>query len=91
MSQEKDYVVWYTGNYNGDCVIFWGPNRSGYVTNLDEAGRYTKEEAESIQALRGLEQAVPLKVAEAAVSRHITAGKLRQAMVAANLISTTDL
>ncbi len=82
MSAEKDHVVWYTGNYNGDCVIFWGPERSGYVTNLDEAGRYTEEEAKSIEKMRGLERAVPLKVAEAAACRHVTAPQLHRTLKA---------
>ena len=73
----KDHVVWYLGNYNGDCVIFWGPDESGYTTDLDQAGRYTEEEAKRIEKRRGKERAVPLKVAEAAVRRHVTAGRLR--------------
>lgn len=74
----EDYVVWFLGNYNGDCCIFWGPNESGYVTDLDKAGRYTKEHAENIEKRRGKEKAVPLAVAEAAVRRHVTSDALRR-------------
>lgn len=87
MSAEKNYVVWYTGNYNGDCVIWWGPDRSGYVTDLDKAGRYTEEEAKSIEAMRGKERAIPLKVAEAAVCRHVTSPQLYRSLEAAGLVT----
>lgn len=31
---------------NDYAIRFWGPNSSRYTPNLDEAGRYTKEEIE---------------------------------------------
>ena len=33
-------------------ILFWGPNSNGYSTTLELAGRYTKDEAESICKLR---------------------------------------
>lgn len=74
----KDHVVWYLDSYNGDCVIFWGPDECGYVTDLEKAGRYTKEHAERIEKRRGKEKAVPLAVAEAAARRHVTSDALRR-------------
>lgn len=31
-------------------AVFWGPNKSGYTTNLDRAGLYPEEEADAICA-----------------------------------------
>lgn len=75
-NEPLDHVVWYMGHYNGDCVIFWGPNETGYTTDLDKAGRYTKTHAREIAARRGLERAVPLKAAEVAARRHVTSERL---------------
>ncbi|MHA2135823.1 MAG: hypothetical protein ACW99J_18350 [Candidatus Thorarchaeota archaeon] len=30
----------------GDFAVFWGPNDSGYTTNVDKAGRYSQEQIE---------------------------------------------
>lgn len=34
-----------TRSFVGNCVVWWAPDGKGYVTRLDEAGRYTEEEA----------------------------------------------
>ncbi len=34
-----------TRSFVGNCPMWWGPDGRGYVTRLDEAGRYTEEEA----------------------------------------------
>jgi len=34
-----------TRGFVGNCPMWWGPDGRGYVTRLDEAGRYTEEEA----------------------------------------------
>ena len=34
-----------TRSFVGNCPMWWGPEGRGYVTRLDEAGRYTEEEA----------------------------------------------
>lgn len=78
MSDEKDHVVWYLGGFSGDCVIFWGPDETGYTTDLDRAGRYTREHAKDIEGRRGLEKAVPFAVAAAATRRHVVADRLRE-------------
>lgn len=40
---EEKYVIW-----SHEHNRWWRPNRQGYTQNLDEAGRYTKEEASDI-------------------------------------------
>ena len=47
MSTEK-YLIESIEHTHGDVVIWWRPNSLGYTDNIDEAGRYTKAEADSI-------------------------------------------
>ena len=47
-AQAVDLDMFYiqdTRQFVGNCPMWWGPNGSGYVTRLDEAGRYTEQEA----------------------------------------------
>lgn len=37
---ERTYVIW-----SNEHRCWWGPNNCGYYTNLEAAGRYTREEA----------------------------------------------
>ena len=39
----RDYVIW-----SFEHEAWWGPNRCGYTDHLNEAGRYTAEEAGDI-------------------------------------------
>lgn len=41
------------------CALWWRENRSGYTTDTAIAGRYSKEEADSITAIRGEDYPVP--------------------------------
>jgi hypothetical protein len=43
----------------GGVTLWWLPNRTGYTTDIDKAGRYKKEEAEAIASLRGDDFPVP--------------------------------
>lgn len=40
------YLIQDSRSYVGNCVLWWGPNRCGYTTDITEAGLYSKEEAE---------------------------------------------
>lgn len=37
-----------TEGYFGNCVLWWAKNSQGYTTNLNQAAKYTWEEAEAI-------------------------------------------
>ena len=44
MAEELFYVVCVRHLRRKEiAVLFWGPNNQGYVTNLDKAGKYTRE------------------------------------------------
>ncbi|WP_087688072.1 hypothetical protein [Pandoraea sp. PE-S2R-1] len=47
--EERDlYYVQDTRSFIGNCPMWWGEDFRGYVTRMDEAGKYTREEAERI-------------------------------------------
>ncbi|WP_053091063.1 hypothetical protein [Stenotrophomonas maltophilia] len=43
--QEPMFYIQDTRQFVGNCPVWWAPNGGGYVTRLDEAGRYTEQEA----------------------------------------------
>lgn len=45
---EECLIVAVDRTHDSDWPVFWAPNRCGYTSNLDRAGRYSKEEAEAI-------------------------------------------
>jgi len=55
--------VKHSPGFNGDA-LWWGPEESGYVDDLESAGRYEREEAERIAArTQGDAVVVPLTTA----------------------------
>lgn len=38
-----EYLIW-----SNDHGAFWRPNRAGYTQDMNQAGRYAKEEADKI-------------------------------------------
>jgi len=57
----------------GNCVLWWGKNRSGYTCALDEAGVYTGAEAVGIVRMRceATDHAWPEAYILARVHRHV--------------------
>lgn len=45
------YVLLSLKHRQGSVLTWWGPNHSGYTTNLDRAGIYDCEEAQKIEKL----------------------------------------
>ncbi|MDG2508667.1 hypothetical protein [Stenotrophomonas maltophilia] len=45
LAQEPMFYIQDTRQFVGNCPVWWAPNGGGYVTRLDEAGRYTEQEA----------------------------------------------
>jgi hypothetical protein len=42
---ERMFYIQDTRQFVGNCPVWWAPNGGGYVTRLDEAGRYSEQEA----------------------------------------------
>lgn len=47
MNKETLYYIQNEG-YCGNALFWWGMNRSGYTTDIRQAGKYTYAEAKSI-------------------------------------------
>lgn len=59
----------------GNCAMWWGPDRKGYVCDLDEAGVYTEAEARSH---RDTDVAVPCEIARHFSVTHCRSDWLRE-------------
>ncbi len=53
-TQADAYVIECT-EHPGELALFWRPNRAGYTTRLDEAGRYTRQKAEAQARSRSID------------------------------------
>ena len=63
-------------------AVWWAPNRNGYVTDINRAGRYTEVEAREIASNRESDVAVPLDLALSAAMRVVDIHDLRRAIAA---------
>ena len=69
LAQEPMFYIQDTRQFVGNCPVWWAPNGAGYVTRLDEAGRYTEQEA--VKQNRTRDTDVPWPCAEIdAIARH---------------------
>ena len=46
MAKEKLYYI--QNGYVGNAILWWAIDSKGYTTEIDKAGKYTKEQAKSI-------------------------------------------
>lgn len=53
-----NYLILCEERPDGMC-LWWRPRRRGYTTDIQQAGRYSKEEAHSIYQIRGTDFPVP--------------------------------
>ncbi len=68
-----DYLVKSTKWTKNDGVeTWWGPNRSGYTTYINEAGIYSEEEAKHLQDIHGKKVCVAVPYTENMVKKGIT-------------------
>ena len=74
---EPMFFIMDTRQIVGNCVMFWGKNRCGYVCDINEAGRYTAKEAHT-----GRDTDVPVSVelAEKLAISHVRVEHLAQNM-----------
>lgn len=56
---KKEFYIVMKSPHGSDYALFWRANREGYTRIVDKAGRYSREEAETICKLRGEEFMVP--------------------------------
>lgn len=67
----SSFYILDTRSVVGNCALWWGKNRSGYVCDLSEAGRYTEAEALEIASVRGTDIPLPCSEVERCVVRHV--------------------
>lgn len=78
-NKDPEFVILYSKQCNGNCAIFWRPKRNGYTIDLDEAGRYSKEEALEIHEGRhGEDMPVPVEEAYKLAQRHVSFDAARE-------------
>jgi hypothetical protein len=76
---EEQYLILHTFTVNGDCAVWWGPDHRGYTTDIDKAGRYTKEEADAIYSNRPrLDKPILWSKVEPLIVRHVHIDKVRE-------------
>lgn len=71
--EELFYIQDARSNADG-CVLWWRPNGGGYTVDLDDAGKYTRNQA--FKGKRETDVPVPCHVAEAITTRVVRLAKL---------------
>lgn len=62
-----------------DSALWWKPNKAGYTTDLNQAGRYSKTEVQNLP--RPTDIAVPVDIAWNATVTHVKVDALRTLLV----------
>lgn len=71
---QRYYIEAREKGYVGNCILWWGRERKGYVCDLNLAGVYSLEEAIEIEGTRRRFDDVkwPVEEIDALVKRHVT-------------------
>jgi len=48
MKEKKEELYYIQNGWVGNAILWWGKESFGYTTEIDKAGKYTKEEAKKI-------------------------------------------
>ena len=82
LEQEQLFYIQCTEEFGREgSVLWWKPNSRGYTLELNEAGLYTKEQAESICKVRPpVERAIPREIAQAAAASKVHRRALEDAI-----------
>ena len=79
MPEQQLYYVQEKSQYVCNCVLWWGKDRCGYITQIEEAGLYTADEC---AGMRPTDVPWRKEVVEAAICRHVRIEHLQEAALA---------
>ena len=75
---EEKYYIRDSRQYVGNCLLWWRKDKCGYTTNLDDAGRFTKEEAEKICLNRDTDVMYLVDDIDNIAERHVDSQRLEK-------------
>jgi len=61
----------------GNSAVWWRHNRQGYSSDLSQAGKYTREECDSL-CRPGIDRALPVEAVDALAAPHVDVQKLME-------------
>ena len=71
----KLYFIQDSRSYVGNMMLFWGPERSGYLCCIDDAGRYPGSD---LPGGRDTDVPWPVEYIEAKSARYVDAQRVRR-------------
>lgn len=87
MSKNEELFYIQNKGFSGNCLRFWKADRCGYTSNLDEAMKVSKEEAEEVRSWRdGEDTTYPVEFIDRIAHRHVNYETLRCELALINLL-----
>jgi hypothetical protein len=71
IDDEEKFYIRDSRQYVGNCILWWRHDRNGYTTSLDEAGQFSKDEADLICQARDTDMAYPVYMIDEVAERHV--------------------